>query len=52
MKRKFALPLFLATSILLAFLLLRQVITPIVGGALFAIALAVLGGISRGFTRE
>ena len=52
MKRRFALSLFLVTCILLAFLLWMKLVTPLVGGALFAIALVAFGGLSRGFTRE
>ena len=51
MDRKLALGLFLATCIILAILLITQAITPIVGGILFAIALVVLGGLSRGFRK-
>ena len=52
MDRKFALGLFLATCIILAILLITQVITPTVSGVLFAIALVVFGGLSRGFRKE
>jgi hypothetical protein len=49
MSRKLALTLFLAACLILAALLLTQLITPIICGALFALALAVTGGLSRGF---
>jgi hypothetical protein len=49
MSRNLALGLFLGTCIALAILLLNQSITPLVGGSLFAIALVLFGGLSRGF---
>jgi preprotein translocase subunit SecG len=49
MSRNLALGLFLATSIMLAVLLLIQAIKPLDGGAVFAIALLLFGGLSRGF---
>jgi uncharacterized membrane protein len=52
MKGKIARPVFIGVCVGLAILLLAQVITPIVAGAIFALALAVLGGFSRGFRRR
>jgi len=43
--------LFLAVCIIIVILLLTEVITPVVSGALFAAALLVIGIASRGFTR-
>ncbi len=42
---------FLIVCIVLAVLLFLRVISPLVSGAVFAVALAVLGGASRGFRR-
>ena len=42
---------FLEICILLAILLLTKILTPIVSGSLFAIALVLLGGLSRGFKK-
>jgi hypothetical protein len=44
--------LFLAVCGILVTLLLTRSIPPIVSGAVFAVALVVLGGFSRGFRRE
>jgi len=52
MKRRLALSLFLATCILLAFLLWIRAITPFMGGAFFAISLAAFAGLARGLTRD
>jgi hypothetical protein len=52
MKGKTAGLLFLAVCIVLAALLLLKVITPLVSGSLFAVALVLLGGLSRGFSRR
>jgi hypothetical protein len=49
MSRNLALVLFLATCLVLAVLLLTQSISPIVGSSIFAVALVVFGGLSRGF---
>lgn len=49
MSRKVALALFLATSLVLAALLLGGAITPIVSGSVFAVALVLFGGLSKGF---
>jgi len=49
MNRNIALPLFLATCIILAVLLLTRTISSVVSGIIFAIALVVFGGLSRGF---
>ncbi len=43
--------LFLGVCLVLAVLLLTGTITPLVSGSIFAVALAVLGGLSRGFRR-
>jgi hypothetical protein len=50
--RKLALSLFLATCIVLAILLIMQLITPVISGLIFAIALILFGGLSRGFRKE
>ena len=42
---------FLATCIILAILMLTRVLTNITGGAIFAVALATFGGLSKGFRR-
>lgn len=42
---------FLVVCVILAALLLLKVITPIISGILFAIALVTLGASSRGFRR-
>jgi len=51
MNRKLALGLFLATCIILAILLIMQIISPLISSAIFAIALVVFGGLSRGFRK-
>ena len=43
---------FLGVCVILALLLLMRSIRPVLGGAIFAIALVVLGGLSRGFQRK
>ena len=43
---------FLAVCVILAVLLILDVITPIVSGAVFAIALVLLGGASGGFRKR
>jgi hypothetical protein len=43
---------FLGICVILAALLLAQVITPIVSGTIFAIALVLLGGFSGGFRKK
>ncbi len=43
---------FLGVCVVLATLLLARVITPVISGSVFAIALALLGGVSRGFRRR
>ena len=43
---------FLGVCLILAALLLFRAITPIVSGSIFAITLAILGGISKGFRRK
>lgn len=51
MNSKPAVAIFLGVCLVLAGLLLFQAITPIVSGAIFAIALVLLGGSSKGFRR-
>ena len=51
MKRKAAGLIFLGICAALAILLIFGALTPVVSGAIFAVALVVLGGSSRGFTR-
>ena len=43
---------FAGICIVLALLLLADLINPIVGGILFALALVILGILSKGFKRE
>ncbi len=52
MNRKTASLLFLSVCALLAVLLLAGVISPVTGAALFAVALLVFGGLSRGFRKD
>ncbi len=49
MSRRVALGLYLGVCVVLAALLVTKAIAPVVGGGIFAIALVVLGGLSRGF---
>jgi hypothetical protein len=49
MNKKKAKISFLAACVVLAVLLLVGTITPLVGGAIFAVALVLFGGLSRGF---
>lgn len=49
MKRKNAVTSFFIVYVILAFLLLSKTITSTVGGFLFAFALVIFGGLSRGF---
>lgn len=49
MSRKIAVYSFLVTCLLLAVLLLTKVITPLLSGIIFAVALVVFGITSRGF---
>ncbi len=51
MKGKTAGFLFLGICIILATLLLTNTITPLVSGCAFAVALATLGALSRGFKK-
>ena len=51
MEGKVAAFAFLIVCLALAVLLLLQVISAVAGAALFAVALAALGGLSRGFRR-
>ncbi len=43
---------FLGVCVVLAALLLVRVITPVISGSVFAIALVLFGGVSRGFGRR
>lgn len=52
MKGQTASLLFLAACGILVVLLLLRSISPIVGGATFAVVLVVLGVLSRGFRKE
>jgi len=52
MNRKTAALSFLVICLILALLLVTKTISPVVGGIVFALALAGLGVISRGFTSE
>jgi hypothetical protein len=52
MRGKTAGMLFLGICIVLAFLLLTRLITPVISGIVFAIALVLLGGITKGFRRR
>ncbi len=51
MKGKPARMVFLIVCVILAVLLLARVIPPMTSGIVFAIALAVLGGLSQGFRK-
>jgi hypothetical protein len=51
MNRKMATLSFAAICLVLALLLITKTITPLIGGIVFAIALASLGVISVGFTK-
>jgi hypothetical protein len=44
--------IFLIVCIILAILLLTKVITPIISGTIFAVALVLLGGLSSGFRKK
>jgi hypothetical protein len=52
MKRKSAVASFWGVCMILAFLLLLKIITSTVSGLIFAIALVLFGGLSRGFRGE
>ena len=49
MSKNLALGLFLTTCLVLAALLMTHTIKPVVSGAIFAVALVLFGGLSRGF---
>ena len=49
LNRTIAVSLFLIVCIVLAFLLVAKVISPITSGMAFALALGIFGGLSRGF---
>ena len=51
MNRKIAGFSFLGACIIIAILLLTQVVTPIAGAIIFAVALVVCGGSSKGFRK-
>lgn len=44
--------LFLGICIVLAILLITKIISPLISGSIFAIALVLLGGISRGVKKK
>jgi hypothetical protein len=52
MEGKVAAFAFLIVCVVLAVLLLLRAISPVASGAVFAIELATLGGLSRGFRRR
>ncbi len=52
MKARPAVFIFLGVCLILVVFFLFHVITPIVSGAVFAIALVILGGMSKGFRRK
>ena len=52
MKRKSAGLLFLSICIVLAILLFTKTISSTVSGSIFALALIILGGASKGFTNK
>jgi hypothetical protein len=52
MNRKTAVLLFLGICVALAALLVMGMITPFIGGAIFAVALVMFGGLSKGFRRK
>jgi len=52
MNRTFAGIFFLGICVVLALLLLTGTISPLVSGSVFALALIVAGGLSRGFSSE
>ena len=49
MKRIYAIGSFLCVCMVITILLLTNIITSIVSGVIFAIALVVFGGLSKGF---
>jgi hypothetical protein len=51
MEGKVAAFAFVIVCLVLAVLLLLRAISPLVSGSIFAVALATLGGLSRGFRR-
>ena len=52
MNKKSAGLLFLSICIVLAFLLLTKAISILLSGSIFALALIILGGASKGFTNK
>ncbi len=52
MNAKPAVAIFLGVCIVLAGLLLAQLISPIVSGAIFAVALVLFGSLSKGFRKK
>jgi hypothetical protein len=52
MNGKTAAIIFVGVCVVLAILLLFGVISPLVSGSVFAIALVLLGGISNGFRKK
>lgn len=52
MKKNIAGLMFLGVCIILAILLITKLISPFVSGSVFAIALVLLGGFSKGFRKN
>lgn len=52
MNGKAAAIIFVGVCVVLAILLLFRVISPLVSGSVFAVALVLLGGISNGFRKQ
>lgn len=44
--------IFLGVCIILAILLITKLITPLTGGSIFAVALVLFGGLSKGFKNK
>jgi hypothetical protein len=51
MKSKIAALIFICVCILLAILLVMKAISPLVSGSIFALALIIFGGLSKGFRK-
>jgi hypothetical protein len=52
MNWKYAVPLFLCVCLTLAILLITNIISTILSGIIFAIALMLVGGLSKGFRKD
>jgi hypothetical protein len=52
MKNKTASTIFLFICVALAVLLIAQTITPVLSGIIFAVALIIFGGFSKGFRKK